>query len=100
MDEGTCLENRHTLSAYHGFESHPLRQSMLSQPLSANRCSASMSSINGIASEQSDVVPSVRIRRTGIPCESTARCSLVFSHLLYGPSPDFLPPRPTHEDEP
>ena len=25
MDEGTCLENRHTLSAYRGFESRPLR---------------------------------------------------------------------------
>ena len=26
MDEGTCLENRHTFRAYRGFESRPLRQ--------------------------------------------------------------------------
>lgn len=26
MDEGTCLENRHTFIAYRGFESRPLRQ--------------------------------------------------------------------------
>ena len=25
MDEGTCLENRHTFRAYRGFESRPLR---------------------------------------------------------------------------
>ena len=30
MDEGTCLENRHTLSAYRGFESRPLRHAPLS----------------------------------------------------------------------
>ena len=29
MDEGTCLENRHTLIAYHGFESHPLRHGVI-----------------------------------------------------------------------
>ena len=33
---------------------------------------------------QSATVPSVRIIRTGIPWESTARCSLLFSPLLYG----------------
>ena len=33
MDEGTCLENRHTLSAYRGFESRPLRQVPIPMPL-------------------------------------------------------------------
>ena len=32
MDEGTCLENRHTLTAYRGFESHPLRQEAERKP--------------------------------------------------------------------
>ena len=34
-----------------------------------------------------------KIRPHGIPCASTARCILVLSPLLFGPSPDFRPVR-------
>ena len=38
MDEGTCLENRHTLTAYRGFESHPLRQTSFFLSLLGEGC--------------------------------------------------------------
>ena len=48
-----------------------------------------MPSIRGKAWEQSANVPSVTASLTGIPWESTARCSLLFSPLLCGQWTDF-----------
>ena len=61
----------------------------VSYALSANKCSALIPSINGLACVQSAVVPSVINILTGIPNASTARCSLVLSPLLCGSFLDF-----------
>ena len=61
----------------------------VSYPRSARRYSAWNPSISCAATVQSAVVPEVIKNRTGIPFASTAKCILVLSPLLCGPSPDF-----------
>ena len=60
----------------------------VSYPRSARRYSAWNPSISCAATVQSAVVPEVIKNRTGIPFASTAKCILVLSPLLCGPSPD------------
>ena len=70
-----------------------------SYPQSAKRAPASIPSINFSAYPQSAAVPLVIRILTGIPCASTARCTLVLSPLLSCPYPDCRRERRFHVDE-